>query len=70
MKAIQIGERVEIVAMPEGSFYKKVKGIVTEIKNGFVTVQADEVMSKWGNEYKKHPSTCSTAGRIENVIIL
>lgn len=72
MKAteIKIGQRVEITEMPNGSFYKKVKGVVTSVKNGFVNVEADEVISKWGNEYKMHPSRCSTSGRIENAIAL
>lgn len=70
MKAIRIGDRVEITEMPAGSFYKKVKGFVTEIRNGFVCLEADEVMSKWDKKYKKHPCKCSTAGRIENTIIL
>jgi len=70
MKAITVGSRVEIVEMANSSFYKRVKGIVTEIRNGYVYVEADEVMSKWDNKYKKHPGTCATAGKIENVILL
>ena len=56
--------------METTSFYQKVKGTVTNIENGFVYLEADEVMSKWDDKYKKHPSICSTAGRIENTIIL
>lgn len=58
MKTIKIGSIVEITEMPADSFYRKVKGIVTEIRNGFVRLEADEVMSKWDHKYKKHPSTC------------
>jgi len=67
---MQVGQRVEAVKMASDSFYKKVIGTVTKIENGFVSIDADIVMSKWDDEYQKHPTFCSTAARIENVVAL
>ncbi len=63
-----VGQRVLAKKMAHDSFYKQVEGIVTEIKNGFVHIKADTVMSKWDNAFEKHPTFCSTSARIENVV--
>jgi len=70
LPSLKIGQRIRAEKMADDSFYKKAEGIITEIKNGFVCFRADLVMSKWSNEWKKHPSYCSTSAKIENVTVL
>lgn len=53
-----IGTRIEATCAPD-SFYKKVRGIVTGHRNGRVQMKADEVISKWGKTWEKHPTSCA-----------
>lgn len=43
---------------------------VHAIRNGFVEIDATEVMDKWSIEFEQHPTSCATAARIENVVTL
>lgn len=55
MSSLAIGNRIE-ATRPSDSFYSRVRGvIVEEIKNGFVKINADEVVSKWNTKWEKHP---------------
>ena len=65
---IQIGSRVKAVKMAEDSFYRQVIGTVTGIRNGFVQIDATEVMTKWDRHFEQHPTSCATSARIENVV--
>lgn len=63
-----IGQRVQAVKMSPDSHYLQVIGSVTGIRNGFVQIEATEVLSRFTNKWQEHPTTCSTAARIENVV--
>jgi hypothetical protein len=65
-----VNKRVRVNNMPSDSFYKKVEGVVQSVENGRVTIKATNVMSKWANEFKKHPSSCAISAKIENVTII
>lgn len=67
---LKIGQRVEITKMAKDSFYVRVRGEVTEVRNGFISVVADEVMDRWSRTWEKHPSSCRTGGRKENVVAI
>lgn len=67
MKGFKTGQKVKATKMESDSFYKQVIGTVQTVKNGFVEIKATEVMDKWSNKFKKHPTSCVTATRIENV---
>lgn len=62
---IEKGKRVRINKMASDSFYKKVEGIVTDIRHGFVHVLADRVIDRWSSDWEDHPgSGCGTSGLI------
>lgn len=65
---INIGDRIRAIRMADDSFYLQAEGIVTDIKNGFVQFQADYVKDRYSKEWKKHPTSCATSARIENVV--
>jgi hypothetical protein len=66
---ITIGTYVHASQMAVDSFFLEVKGFVREIlKNGWVRIEADQVRPKFnGQTWRKHPSTCMTSARIENL---
>ena len=68
--AFQIGQKVESTRMGSSSFYKRVRGTVTDIRNGFVEIDATEVIDRWSKSWERHPLSdgCSCAARIEDVI--
>lgn len=66
---IKIGDKVE-ATMSSDSFYKKARGVVTEIKNGFVSFEATQVISKWSKTWENHPTSCATSAKICNVKII
>ena len=62
-----IGTRIE-ATRPADSFYKRVRGVVTGYRNGFVQISADEVISKWGKTWEKHPSSCAMGVRPADIV--
>ena len=64
---ITIGDKIRANKMSEDSFYLQAEGIVTAIKNGIVNFDADYVKDRYSKVWKKHPTSCATAARIENV---
>ncbi len=62
-----IGTRIE-ATRPADSFYSRVRGVVTGYKNGFVKISADEVISKWGNSWEKHPTSCAMSVKLTEVV--
>lgn len=64
----KIGQNIIANKMASDSFYKKVIGTVTSVRNGFVQIDATIVMSKWENEFKKHPTSCATSAKIEDCL--
>lgn len=65
---IAIGSRIE-ATRPADSFYKRVRGVVVKITDGWVKIDADEVVSKWGNTWEKHPSSCRMDVKISDIAI-
>lgn len=69
--AIMLGKRVEANITVNDSFYKSVRGIVTRVQaNGWVNIQADEVIDKWSETWEMHPTTCATSAKIENTKLI
>jgi len=64
------GDTVLIKDMANTSFYSQVKGFVTDVRNGFVYIDAVSVMPKWSDKFFQHPSKLATSGRIEDTIII
>lgn len=64
----QVGQEVIATRMAPDSFYRQVRGTVTAIRNGFVCINATQVISKWGKTWEKHPTSCATSAKIEHVI--
>jgi len=62
-----IGKIVECHEMPEGSFYNAVRGELVEVKNGWASIRATEVIDRWNILFQKHPSSCMTSARVENI---
>lgn len=63
----EIGTQVE-ATRPADSFYKKVRGVVTGYRNGFILIEAREVISKWDSEWSEHPSSCSMGVRPADLV--
>lgn len=63
----QIGTKIE-ATRPADSFYKKVRGTVTGYRNGFIMIQASEVISKWESKWSEHPTSCAIGVHISDVI--
>jgi hypothetical protein len=63
----KVGQPVQANQMARDSFYKKVRGTVTSIRNGYVQISATEVIDKWSKAWEKHPTSCATAAKIEHV---
>lgn len=66
---MEIGDKV-LAEMPDSSFYKKVIGTVTGIKRGYVEIKATHVMSKWGNTFEQHPTSCATSAKLGSVVVM
>jgi len=64
---IQVGGKVKAVKMASDSFYKQVIGSVTEIRNGFASIQTTEVMDKWSKSFVVH--SCTTAAKLADVVL-
>jgi len=62
-----IGTRIE-ATRPADSFYKRVRGVVTGHRNGFIQISADEVIIKWGKTWEKHPSSCAMEVRPTDIV--
>ena len=66
---MNIGDKVK-AKMNSGSFYKYVIGNITAIKNGYVDINATEVMSAWDDKFEKHPTSCACSAKALNVILI
>lgn len=67
---MKIGDMARAEVMAADSFYKKVEGVISNIKNGWVHIQATRVISKWSKEWEDHPTSCATSAKIENVVVV
>jgi hypothetical protein len=67
---IRLGSRVKAVRMAPDSFYRQVIGTVTDIRNGYVEIDATEVMSKWDRSFERHPTSCRTSAKLADVVAL
>lgn len=61
---IEIGTRVFVEKMPASSYYTKVLGEVTAIKNGFATIRTASVKNKFADEWKAHE--CIVGANVAN----
>jgi len=66
---ITIGQTIHATKMANDSFYLEAKGVVTAIKNGFISFEATEVRDRYSKKWSQHPTSCSTSTRIENVVL-
>lgn len=66
---MNIGDKVK-AKMPEGSFYKYIMGTITAIKNGYVHIDATEVMSIWSGKFEKHPTSCACSAKALDVVLI
>lgn len=67
---MQVGDKVRAIKMPDDSFYKQVEGKIRSIENGYVTIDATRVKSKWSTEWEDHPTLCTTSTKVEDVELL
>tara|TARA_R110000822_G_scaffold149775_2_gene288842 strand:+ start:422 stop:634 length:213 start_codon:yes stop_codon:yes gene_type:complete len=67
---MKIGDKVESIKMEQDSFYKAVKGTITDIRNGFAVIDATQVIDKWSKDWANHPSSCSTSARLEDLKLI
>jgi len=67
---MQPGDKVRAEVMPRDSFYQKVEGVVHAVRNGWLTIRATRVMSKWANEFADHPTSCMTSAKVEHCVFL
>ena len=63
-----VGQKVSVAKMANDSFYQKVQGVVTYVRNGMVGIDTILVMSKWDKSFKTHK--CSTSAPIASVVAL
>jgi hypothetical protein len=66
---MNIGDKVK-AKLPDGSFYKAVVGTITAIKNGYVHIDATEVMSIWDDKLEKHPTSCACSAKSLDVVLI
>ena len=59
LQNIETGTVIDAGKLSDSSFYSKVRAKITGFRNGFYQIEAFEVISKWSNEWEKHPSSCS-----------
>ena len=64
---MKIGNQVQSVQMPKDSFYKAVRGTIKDIRNGWATVEATQVIDKWSTSWENHPSSCLTSVQLDNL---
>lgn len=62
-----VGLTVHATAMPDDSFYREIKGVVTAVRNGWVTIRADQVLDKYSEEWHAHPSSCLTSTLLQHI---
>jgi hypothetical protein len=65
----QVGQMVVANKMPVDSFYKKVAGKIFVIKNGWIGIEATDVMDKWSSVFVKHPTSCMIFAKIEDCAV-
>lgn len=63
---MKIGDFVRTEKMASDSFYEKVQGVITDIRNGRAWIDATWVILKEEAEWRKHPGTCSTSAKLED----
>jgi len=66
---IKIGDKVLASKMPQDSFYEQAIGTVTDIRNGFVSIDATMILAKNTTKFEEHPTKCSTSTKIENITL-
>lgn len=64
----QTGDYIEAHVTAQTSFYRQVKGTVVELRNDYIYIIADIVMSKYGTQYKPHPTSCLMGIKPENLM--
>jgi len=66
------GRKVRALRMGCDSFYQQVIGQVTEVRNGFVRIDATLIIDRWSksNQFEPHPSSCSTSAKVADVEII
>ncbi len=62
-----LGQEVQCFEMASDSFFEAVQGTVLSISNGWATVRATQVMSKWDVVWQTHPGSCLTSCRVDNL---
>lgn len=69
MMQFSIGDSVEATVMSVDSFYKKIRGTITAMpRNGWVNINATQVIDKWSTDWAKHPTSCATGAKTQNLI--
>ena len=67
---MKIGNQAQSIQMPKDSFYKAVRGTIKDIKNGWATIEATQIVDKWSSSWEKHPSSCLTSVKLENLEVI
>lgn len=65
---MQIGDFVASTHMPQDSHYRFVAGKITDIRNGWATVDATIVQDKWSASPYQHPTSCRTSVKLEYLV--
>ncbi len=67
---IKVGDKVKAVRLPSDSCYHQVVGEVEYIRNGYVGIKANSVMSKWSDDgtFKSRDNPLSVATKINYVV--
>lgn len=65
---ISVGDIVSCGEMPTDSHFKFIAGRVTAIENGWASVNATVVQSKWDDQPAAHPGLgCRTGARVDKL---
>ena len=65
MKRFKTNQQVIATITAKDSTMQKVIGTVDTVKNGFVSITTEKVMSKWSNKFKNH--IMGIDAKLENV---
>lgn len=67
---INVGDKVKAVRLSADSCYHQVIGEVDYIRNGYVGIKANSVMSKWADDglFKVRDNPLYVATKVENIV--
>lgn len=62
-----VGKIAECYAMPEGSFYHAVRGVIEGVEGEWAKLRAAQVIDRWNITWQDHPTSCLTHVRVANI---